>query len=99
MAKSHVEMMHGIKQDEKKALLSRMARIEGQVRGIRDMIEREEDCERIAQQLSAARGALQKAFSQMMACAIKHQLFDENKFDETESEQLEKLTQVISKYS
>lgn len=96
---NQTEIVHGMTADEKKALLARMSRIEGQVRGIRNMIEREEDCEGIAQQLSAARGALQKAFSQMMACAIKHQLFDENTIGDTESEQLDKLTQIISKYS
>lgn len=99
MAKSQTEIVVGMTDEEKKALLARMSRIEGQVRGVRDMIEREEDCERIAQQLSAARGALQKAFSQLMACAIKHQLFDEDNLSHDESEQLDKLTLIISKYS
>ncbi|MDH3255358.1 MAG: metal-sensitive transcriptional regulator, partial [Acidobacteriota bacterium] len=44
--------------EEHKRLLDRLARVEGQLRGIQKMIHQEAECEAIAQQLAAARGAL-----------------------------------------
>jgi DNA-binding FrmR family transcriptional regulator len=55
----------------KQAMLARLARIEGQVRAVRRMIDADEECEDIAQQLSAARKALDRAFYEMVACMIK----------------------------
>ena len=55
----------------KHALILRLKRVEGQLRGIQAMIESDDDCERIAQQLSAGRRALDKAFFNMLACAIQ----------------------------
>lgn len=49
----------------------RLARVEGQLRGLQRQIEEEEDCQKIAQQLSAARKALDKAFFTMVACVIE----------------------------
>jgi CsoR family transcriptional regulator, copper-sensing transcriptional repressor len=56
---------------KKKALCLRLARVEGQLRGLQRQIEEEEDCQKIAQQLSAARKALDKAFFTMVACVIE----------------------------
>jgi DNA-binding FrmR family transcriptional regulator len=39
------------------------------------MIESGEDCEPIAQQLAASRKALDKAFFELLACAIEHPQF------------------------
>lgn len=56
---------------DKKELAVRLARIEGQIRAIREMIEREESCELVTQQLAAAREALNKAFSELIARTIE----------------------------
>lgn len=45
----------------KQQMLSRLRRIEGQVRGVHTMIEEERSCEEILQQLSAIRSAVQSA--------------------------------------
>ena len=55
----------------KQAMMARLARVEGQVRAIQRMIERDDECEAIAQQLSAARKALDRAFYEMVGCMIK----------------------------
>lgn len=55
----------------KQAMLGRLARIEGQVRAVQRMIESDQECEDIAQQLSAARKALDRAFYEMVACMIR----------------------------
>jgi DNA-binding FrmR family transcriptional regulator len=49
----------------------RLKRIEGQLRGIQAMIEGGAECEQVTQQLSAARRALEKAFFNVLACAIQ----------------------------
>jgi DNA-binding FrmR family transcriptional regulator len=57
----------------KKAMDARLARIEGQVRAVRRMIGADEPCGDIAQQLSAARRALDRAFYEMVSCMIRHE--------------------------
>ena len=59
--------------EAKKAMDARLARIEGQVRAVRRMIDADEPCESIAQQLSAARRALDRAFYEMVSCIIRHE--------------------------
>lgn len=59
--------------EAKKAMDARLARIEGQVRGVRRMIAGDEPCENIAQQLSAARRALDRSFYEMVSCMIRHE--------------------------
>jgi DNA-binding FrmR family transcriptional regulator len=56
---------------KKKALCDRLSRIEGQLRGVQRLIEADEDCEKIAQQLAAARKALDKSFFSMVGCMIE----------------------------
>ena len=57
--------------DQKQALISRLRRIEGQLRGIQSMIERDENCEQVLQQMAAARRALERAFFATVACAYE----------------------------
>ncbi len=57
--------------EKKKAIRTRLARVEGQLRGVQKLIDDEADCEKIAQQLSAARKALDKSFFAMVACMIE----------------------------
>jgi DNA-binding FrmR family transcriptional regulator len=63
--------MHDL--EDKKAMDARLARVEGQVRAVRRMIDEDETCESIAQQLSAARRALDRAFYEMVSCMIRHE--------------------------
>ena len=59
--------------EAKKAMDARLARIEGQVRAVRRMIGEDEACEDIAQQLAAARKALDRAFYEMVSCMIRQE--------------------------
>lgn len=45
-------------QDTKKRLIKRLRRIEGQLRGVQNMLEQERDCREIMQQLSAISSAV-----------------------------------------
>lgn len=59
----------------RRALVLRLKRVEGQLRGIQAMIETGNDCEAVAQQMSAARKALDRAYFELAACAIEHPQF------------------------
>ena len=64
-------MAHLTDTAKKKTLRARLARVEGQLRGVQRQIEEEQSCEHIAQQLSAARKALDKTFFTMVGCMIE----------------------------
>jgi DNA-binding FrmR family transcriptional regulator len=55
-----------------RALTSRRRRAEGQVRAVARLIEEGEPCEVVAQQLTAARRALDRTFFEMIGCALQH---------------------------
>ena len=57
--------------EAKKAIEARLARAEGQVRGVRRMIGEDQSCEDIALQLAAARKALDRVFYEMVSCMIR----------------------------
>ena len=57
-------------EERKKALVLRLKRIEGQLRGIQRLIEEGAECEKVAQQLAAARKALDKSFFTLVGCVI-----------------------------
>jgi DNA-binding FrmR family transcriptional regulator len=58
---------------QKKDLLNRLARIEGQLRGVQKLIAlaaEPSDCDAVAQQMSAARKALDRSFVQLLAASM-----------------------------
>ena len=57
--------------EEKKALLSRLRRVEGQIRGIEKMVESGAYCPDILVQVSAATSALNSFNKTLLACHIR----------------------------
>jgi DNA-binding FrmR family transcriptional regulator len=58
---------------QKKDLLNRLARIEGQLRGVQKLIAlaaEPADCEAVAQQMAAARKALDRSFVQLLTSTV-----------------------------
>jgi DNA-binding FrmR family transcriptional regulator len=58
---------------QKKDLLHRLARIEGQLRGVQKLIamaDAPSDCDAVAQQMAAARKALDRSFVQLLTASI-----------------------------
>lgn len=82
--------------DARRELVLRLKRVEGQLRGIQRMIESGEDCEPIAQQLSASRKALDKAFFELLACAIEHPEFTLNK-KETKDRRIQRMARALAR--
>ena len=81
--------------EAKKAMDARLARIEGQVRAVRRMIDEDQPCESIAQQLSAARRALDRAFYEMVSCMIRQEPPAGN---EDRSERAGKVAELLARF-
>jgi DNA-binding FrmR family transcriptional regulator len=85
-----------VRPEDKRVLQERLARIEGQIRGIREMIEREESCELVAQQLAAVQEALHKAFAHMVVSTIQHNC---SMADPTAQAKLMSIVRLLMRYS
>jgi DNA-binding FrmR family transcriptional regulator len=68
--KSPKAIVSDSEKEHRRRIITRLARIEGQIRGIQGMIGDNCTCEQIAQQLTASRRALDKAFYEMLACSL-----------------------------
>jgi DNA-binding FrmR family transcriptional regulator len=58
---------------QKKDLLNRLARVEGQLRGIQKLValaDAPSDCDAVAQQMAAARKALDRAFVHLLTASL-----------------------------
>jgi DNA-binding FrmR family transcriptional regulator len=84
-------------EQHKKDLILRLRRIEGQLRGIQAMIEKDAECESIVQQLSASRRALDKAFFNMLACAIQSDAHGAES-SKAASKQIEHAAALLAKF-
>lgn len=79
-------------------MLKRLARVEGQLRGVQKLIQSDEDCEKIVQQLAAARKALDKAGHEMLACIIEQEVIESEGKGKIETG-MEQIRTLIAKYS
>ena len=82
---------------EKNEMLTRLRRVEGQIRGIQRMIEEERDCEAIVTQLLAARAALDKTGMLIMGQHIERCLL--NARDGEGSEGLERVMSYFLQFA
>jgi DNA-binding FrmR family transcriptional regulator len=66
-------MTHGyVLSDDKEAVLRRLRRIEGQVRGLQRMVEEERYCIDILTQVSAATAALERVAMVLVSDHVRH---------------------------
>lgn len=70
----------------KTQMVTRLRRVEGQVRGIQKMVEDERDCHAILQQLNAAASALENATTLFMRAYAKECLLQMEEGAETDRE-------------
>ena len=59
------------REEEKRALINRLSRIEGQIRGIRNMVERDAYCPDVLTQVAAANAALNSFNKELLASHIR----------------------------
>jgi CsoR family transcriptional regulator, copper-sensing transcriptional repressor len=82
----------------KQDLVVRLRRVEGQLRGIQAMVEQGAECERVTQQLSAARRALDKAFFQLLACALQSPNFEHGSRKDGSEERIAQVAELLAKF-
>lgn len=82
--------------EHQRDIINRLRRIEGQVRALTDMIETGRSCEEVAQQMSAARKAMDKAFYRMMACSMLEAV---SNTDGDLVQEVERSTRILEKYA
>lgn len=85
--------------ESKQAMLNRLARVEGQLRGVQKLIDQDEECEKVIQQMSAARKALDKAFHEMLACLIEEDVLASMGETAPNRETMSHIRTLLSKYS
>lgn len=90
------EIRHKVRQEEeKKALLTRLKRIEGQVRGVRAMVEEDRYCVGIVTQVSAISAALNSFNKELLARHIKTCVSEDIK--EGNEEAVDELCELLKK--
>ena len=87
----------GYRKEHERDMVNRLRRIEGQVRGLVDMIESGRSCEDIATQMSAARKAMDKAFYRMMTCSLIEAVQDSTT-DEQAILEVERSARLLEKF-
>ncbi len=70
VALDHRVNISAYRAEHEKEAITRLRKIEGQMRGLVQMIESGRSCEDIATQMTAARKALDKTFYRMMVCSM-----------------------------
>ena len=88
----------GQRPEHHRDVVNRLKRIEGQVRGLIEMVEAGRGCEDVAQQMAAARKAMDKAFYRMMACSMMEAVSESDSEINT-FRQVERSTRILEKYA
>ena len=92
----HCGTRHKLRSEEdKKALLTRRRRVEGQIRGIEKMVETDAYCPDILVQVSAATSALNSFNKTLLACHIKSCVAEDIR--EGNDETIDELCRVLQK--
>ncbi len=89
--------LSGYRADHQKDVVNRLRRIEGQVRGLVDMIQSGRSCEEVATQMSAARKAMDKTFYRMMACSVMEAVY-ESKTDAEALVEVERSARILERF-
>ena len=85
--------------DESKKLLDRLARIEGQVRGLRKMLEEQRCCEDVLTQLLAVRSGLESASLLILDRHLQDCVLAEAKVDAATVERLRETIRLWSRHT
>jgi DNA-binding FrmR family transcriptional regulator len=80
---------------ERKSLINRLSRIEGQIRGIRSMVENDAYCTDILTQVSAAQAALNAFNRELLAEHIRTCVADDIRAGKDET--IDELVQTLQK--
>ncbi len=82
---------------ERKRIINRLKRLEGQIRGLQSMLESGKECEAVLTQIMAAKSALNQVGMHIIGHSMKNCLIDSE--DKTRDELIDEAIQVFLKYS
>lgn len=85
---------------QKKDLMNRLARIEGQLRGVQKLIsiaQEPSDCDAAAQQMAAASKALNRCFIQLLAAELRTESSTSSTLEQAQAT-AEHLAKMLDKY-
>lgn len=98
MESSH-ETVHGyIKARDKEKIQNRLKRIEGQVRGVRRMVDEETYCVDILTQLSSIVSASEKVALMLLKDHVEHCVRESIEKGEGADEKVEELTRAVERF-
>ncbi len=103
MSDSQLKIVEGsaLTAAQKKDLLNRLARIEGQLRGVQKLIamaDQPGDCDAVAQQMAAARKALDRCFVQLLSGSLQTQSGNARDLAEAQASAI-KLAALLDKFA
>jgi len=85
--------------EEKRKLLARVHRVQGQLESIRTAIEKEQECGQVLQQIAACRGAMNSLLVEIIEGEILfHVLGSNSKAGSTEARAAETLVEILRRY-
>lgn len=82
---------------ERKQIINRLKRLEGQIRGLQSMIESGKECEAVLTQIMAAKSALNQVGLHIIGHSMKSCLIDDT--DKSRDELIDEAIAVFLKYS
>jgi DNA-binding FrmR family transcriptional regulator len=84
---------------ERRKLLARVNRIEGQVKSIRTALELERECATVLQQIAACRGAINSLLVEIVDGEIRYHVLSKTaKVDSREARAAEDLVEILHRY-
>jgi CsoR family transcriptional regulator, copper-sensing transcriptional repressor len=81
----------------KSQLLDRLARIEGQIRGVSQMVEKDRYCTEVLTQLNAAQAAIDKVSLGLLDAHARHCLLGEGEGPKQPDQQVDELMDSIGR--
>ena len=85
--------------DDHPKLIARINRIEGQVRGLRKMVEGDRDCNQVLKQIAAANGALRSLAAVILEDHLKGCVATAIQTHDHESELISEVIDIFNKFS
>ena len=90
-------MAHSVQ--ERRKLLARINRIEGQVKSIRSAVEEERECATVLQQIAACRGAINGLLVEIVEGEIRYHVLSKSaKVDSREARAADGLVEILRRY-
>ncbi|MBW2632878.1 MAG: metal-sensitive transcriptional regulator [Deltaproteobacteria bacterium] len=85
--------------DDHPKIIARINRIEGQVRGLKKMVEEDRDCLQVLKQIAAAGGALRSLGSVILEDHLKGCVATAIQTQDNESKLISEVIEIFNKFS